>query len=613
MNRRERRAAASKSGSLTGARRTPVALFELATRHFESGQLAEAERCCHEALAIDAGHGDSLHLLGVLASLAHQNDRAVEWFARALRTGPKLDYLKNLGAALHRLGRLEEALKAYDKALMFAPEDAEIWTNIGKALMQAGRLDEASLSFEHALKLNPRWPDAAIGRGLALFQLRRYEEALACFDLVHAIRPDDSDVAHMRSSCMVNMRRFDAALPEVQKALASQPDNADALNNLGIIHQSRGGHDEALSCFDQALALRPDFTQAMNSKAFSLSELQQFEQAFALYERVAALDPDNATMRWNTGLLHLLRGDFEKGWVRRDARWDALSQERRSFTQPAWRGELVEGKTVLLYSDEGLGDTLQYARYVPMLAARGARIILQVEPSVRPLLSGIPGVSQCLSTTALPEFDLHCALSNLPLIFGTRLETIPSEVPYLQAPANRLRAWEDRLGRHDRLGVGLVWSGSPAHQNDHNRSIPLQMLAPILDCSARFISLQKGVRDSDRPFLAERTDVIDLAEELTDFTETAALVSCIDLVITVDTSVAHLAGALGRPVWLLLPFTPDFRWLLDRDDSPWYPTARLFRQSASREWPTVIERVRAELGEAVARWAPNKEALLRSD
>ncbi|TKW75021.1 MAG: tetratricopeptide repeat protein, partial [Bradyrhizobium icense] len=421
MNRRERRAAASKSGSSTGARRTPAALFELATRHFESGRLAEAEQCCHETLAIDAGNGDSLQLLGVLASLSHQNDRAVEWFARALRTGPRLDYLKNLGAALHRLGRLDEALKAYDKALTFAPEDAEIWTNIGNALTQAGRHDEAALSFEHALKLNPRSADAAIGRGLALFKFARYEEALACFDLVNEIRPGDADVAHMRSTCMVNMRRFEEALPEVRKVLAFNPDHADALNNLGVIHQSRGRHDEALPCFNRALALRPDFIEAMNNKAFSLSELQQFDNAFAIYARVAALDADNATMRWNTAMLHLLHGDFEKGWVRRDARWRALSQQPRSFAQPAWHGsEPVEGKTVLLYSDEGLGDTIQYARYVPMLASRGARIILQVESSIRPLLSGMPGVAQCLSSLELPEFDFHCALSNVPLVFGTR-------------------------------------------------------------------------------------------------------------------------------------------------------------------------------------------------
>jgi tetratricopeptide (TPR) repeat protein len=619
MNRRERRAAASKSGSLAGVRpRTPDALFERATRHLEAGQIPEAESCCRQALAIDAGHGDALNLMGVLSALAHQNDRAVEWFAHAIRQGPKLDYLKNLGAALHRLGRLEEALKAYDKALMFAPQDAEIWMNIGNALAQAGRDDEASLSFEHALGLDPRLRSASIGRGRALFKLARYEEALASLDdLVNHSEPDDAEIAHMRSTCMIRMRRFEEALPHVERALALNPDNADALNNLGAIHQARGRCEAALPCFDRALALRPDFIHAMNNKAFSLTELQQFDSAFAIYDRVAALDPDNAVMRWNTAMMHLMLGDFEKGWIGRAARWkvQSLALAGRTFTQPAWLGDgPIEGKTILLYSDEGLGDTIQYARYVPLLADQGARIILQVEPAVRPLLAGMPGVSQCLSTTELPEFDLHCALSDLPLAFGTRLETIPAEVPYICAPAPaRVRAWEHRLGSHDRLRVGLVWSGNPAHQNDHNRSIALHVLAPLLDCGAQFISLQKGVRDSDRAFLAGRSGIVDLTEHLTDFTETAALVSCLDLVISVDTSVAHLVGALGRPLWILLPYTPDFRWLLNRDDSPWYPSARLFRQSKSREWPSVVEQVHTRLQEAVARWTSMKATRARAE
>ena len=614
MNRRQRRAAASKSGSLADARlRMPAALSELATRHLESRRLIEAENCCRQALAIDAGHADALNLMGVLSALAHQNDHAVEWFAHAIRQAPKLDYLKNLAAALHRVGRLEEALKAYDKALMFAPEDAEIWMNIGNALAQVGRHDEASLGFEHALSLNPRLPGASMGRGRALFKLARYEEALACFnDLVSESEADDADIAHMRSTCMMHMRRFDEALPLVERALALNPGNAGALNNLGAIYQSRGHHEAALPCFDQALALRPDFIHAMNNKASSLTQLHQFDSAFAIYDRVAALDSDNATMRWNTAMMHLLLGDFEKGWIGRAARWKvrSLALTGRSFTQPAWLGDgPIEGKTILVYSDEGLGDTIQYARYVPLLAAQGARVILQVESAVRPLLAGIPGVSQCLSTTELPEFDLHCALSDLPLAFGTRLATIPADVPYLCAPAAaQVRVWEDRLGPHDRLRVGLVWSGNPAHQNDHNRSMALQMLAPILDCGAQFVSLQKGVRDRDRPFLAGPSNIVDLTKHLTDFTETAALVSCLDLVISVDTSVAHLVGALGRPVWILLPFTPDFRWLLDRDDSPWYPTARLFRQSKSRGWLSVIEHVRTNLQEAIARWSLREEA-----
>ena len=238
-----------------------------------------------------------------------------------------------------------------------------------------------------------------------------------------------------------------------------------------------------------------------------------------------------------------------------------------------------------------------------MLAARGARVILAVEESARALLSGLPGVSQCVrkSANGLPAFDLHCPMSGLPLAFGTRLDTIPSDVPYLPAPPQHVvQAWQDRLGWHDKLRVGLVWSGNPQHGNDHNRSIPLRMLLPLLDADATFVSLQKDPRPADRAVLHERSDIVDLTAHLTDFVETAALIHCLDLVITVDTSVAHLAAALGRPTWILLPYTPDYRWLLDRDDSPWYPTARLFRQSETREYASVLDRMATELQSLIA-------------
>jgi Glycosyltransferase family 9 (heptosyltransferase) len=264
-----------------------------------------------------------------------------------------------------------------------------------------------------------------------------------------------------------------------------------------------------------------------------------------------------------------------------------------------WLGdEDISGKTVLIYADEGLGDAIQFARYVPMVAARGARVILVLQDALHPLLSGMPGVQECrtYSSSSLPSaFDMYCPMGSLPLAFGTRLETIPPAAYMPPVCADRLRDWESRLRRHDRLRVGLVWSGNPKHTDDHNRSVPLQLLARILDVDATFVSLQKDPRPSDKAILLERTEIVDLTSHLTDFAETAALVSCLDLVITVDTSVAHLAGALGRPTWIILPYVPDYRWLLDRDDSPWYPTVRLFRQDETRDYSSVIDRVRNEL------------------
>jgi hypothetical protein len=264
-----------------------------------------------------------------------------------------------------------------------------------------------------------------------------------------------------------------------------------------------------------------------------------------------------------------------------------------------WLGkEPLDGKTILIHTDEGLGDSIQFVRYVPMVAALGARVILVVEDALCPLLSGLTGVWQCLPKSAgtMPAFDMYCPMASLPLAFGTKLETIPSATPYLPASAeSRLQAWEDRLGPHDRLRVGLIWSGNPKHKNDYNRSIPLRMLARILDVDATFVSVQKDARPDDRATLLERSEIVDLTAHLTDFAETAALLSCLDLVITVDTSVAHLAGALGRPTWILLPYTPDYRWLLDRDDSPWYPTVRLFRQNETRDYASVLDQVRDQL------------------
>jgi Glycosyltransferase family 9 (heptosyltransferase) len=298
-------------------------------------------------------------------------------------------------------------------------------------------------------------------------------------------------------------------------------------------------------------------------------------------------------------------GNFQAGWIGREARWNVpgLPIAYPKFSQPLWLGrEAIEGKTILVYVDEGLGDTIQFVRYVPLLAESGARVILVVHDALRPLLSGLSGVSECLPRSAdpLPAFDMYCPICSLPAAFGTRLDTIPSGARYLPPlDAKCVQTWEERLGSQNlgarnKLRVGFVWSGNPKHPDDQNRSLPLQMFSGLLDIDATFVSLQKDPRPDDKAVL-ERTDIVDLTAHLTDFVETAALVSCLDLVITVDTSVAHLAGALGCPTWILLPYVPDWRWLLDREDSPWYPTVRLFRQTETRDYGQVLDRVRGEL------------------
>ena len=603
MNRRERRAAggsrinAKKSGDDAAA-----ALYEAGFRHLRAGQYLEAQLCCRQALAADENHADTLHLMALLSFQANQYDHAVEWVTRALQQATKVEYLVTLGTVLHNQGRFEEAFKAFDKAVQLRLDAAALWNGRGNALLALERQADALQSFQHILTLDPHHWEAITKCALLLHQQGRFEDAVKHFDLANKLRPDHALTWQLRGHSLRSLRRFDEALLDTQRAYALDPRDAETCNSMGdILAQWPDRQEEALQWFDRTLELRPDFILALINRAHVLRQLHRFEEAAATYTRLKSLDPDNAEANMGFGHLHLLLGNFQPGWEGYEGRRKiaSFSAAYPKFSQPSWTGaESIEGKTVVVHVDEGLGDTIQFARYIPMLAARGARVVLVVEPPIFSLLCGLPGVSQCLPFPAntLPEFDFHCPMSSLPLAFGTRLDTIPSDMSYLPAPAaDRVQAWEERLGSHDKLRVGLVWSGNPKHRNDRNRSIPLRTLFRILDADATFVSLQKDPRPDDRAALLERPGIIDLTADLNDFADTAALIACLDLVITVDTSVAHLAAAMGRPTWILLPYLPDWRWLLDRDDSPWYPTVRLFRQSETRDYEAVLDRVRSEL------------------
>jgi tetratricopeptide (TPR) repeat protein len=585
---------------------TPAAFFEAGLRLLRAGQFREAERCGRQALAVDAAHADSLHLMGLLSSLANQHTLAVEWFAQAIGRNPDVaDYFFNLAHALKVQGRIDEAIKSFDRGLTLQGGYAEGWYNLGELLEQQRRLDEAIMSYDMALKVEPSCREAANASGLLCFETKRYEEALARFTRSAEIDPNQPGAFNFMSRCFWGLRRFEDALENGYKAIALSPEHPELNKNLGLLLQKLDRHEEAIAWLDKALALRGDFAPALNDRSTSLVALRRIDEAFADIDRAIAVDPECADYHWNKALLQLLTGDFS-GWRGREwgRKCELVNFVDRQFEKPHWFGEeTVAGKTILLHSDEGFGDTIQFSRYAKLVAARGARVILEVQDALHPLLSGLEGATLCLpkSTAALPVFDLHCPLSGLPLAFKTQLDTIPAASSYLPPlPEARMQAWQARLGAHDRLRAGLVWSGNPGHSNDRSRSTTLRIMSALLDPRVRFYSLQKDPRSEDQATLAENTEIVDLTEHLTDFVETAALVSCLDLVISVDTSVAHLAAALGRPTWILLPFTPDYRWLLDRDDSPWYPSARLFRQDEHRDYAIVLERVREELDVLIA-------------
>jgi tetratricopeptide (TPR) repeat protein len=604
MNRRDRRAnKKTDAGELT-----PAAQCEAGHRHLQSGRQLEAQLCCQRLLASDPDHAGALHLMGLIAFRAGQYDHALEWTARAVAQEPKPDYIASLATTLLKQGRREEALKAYDKAVQLRPDDAALWKHMGDVLLELQRYDLALLSFQHVLKLDPRHQDAAYKSGVLLNDVGRFEEAVACLDVCDNVLPNHAPTLQARARALLGLKKYEPSLADSLRANTLRPGDADTLNNIGACLQSLGRAEEALVWFDRALERLPDSIEILNNKASVFGQLQRFDEALALFDQIRAAHPPNAMTEWHLALLKMLLGDFEAGWAGREARWtmpDAAPYPK--FSQPMWLGrESIQGKTILLHVDEGLGDTIQFIRYAPMVAARGARVILAVERPLVALLSQLPGVSQCLAfSDELPAFDMHCPIGSLPMVFGTRLDNIPAETSYLPSPdAARIQAWDERLGPHDRLRVGLVWSGNPNHRNDHHRSTSLRVLSRILDVDATFVSLQKDPRVPDKAEL-DKTDIIDWTAEFKDLADTAALVMCLDLVITVDTSVAHLAAALGRPTWILLPWTPDYRWLLGRDDSPWYPTVRLFRQSETRDYASVIDRLRLELLQlATARSSP---------
>jgi tetratricopeptide (TPR) repeat protein len=604
MNPGEQRAASGPAGANEPAagQGAVAAIYEAACGHLRAGRYLDAQLCCQQVLALDAEHADTLHLMGLLCLHSKQLDHAVAWLSRAIAREPKTLYLTTLGTALLQLGRRDEALGAFDTAIRLRPDDADLWCNRALALNELKRPLDAIASFQHALKLDPRHLDAANKAALLLHHVGRYEAALVHFNQCDELQPGHFQTLHLRADTLAKLRRFEEALADRQRAHAVDPGNADGCVGLGNSLAALGRYEEALPWFDRALALRANVAFGLRSKAIALEQLGRYREAGESYRRASLEHPGDAESEWNLALLQLLHGDFAGGWAGREAaRWKipTLVALYPRLSRPLWRGvEPIEGKTILVVPDEGLGDVIQFSRYVPMLAARGARVILGVQDELFPLLSGLAGVSHCVkrSVGTVPAYDFHCPITSLPLLFGTTLDTIPAERSYLPPPPpDRVAAWEARLGARDRLRVGLCWSGNPQHNNDRNRSLPFRTLARLLDVDATFVSLQKGVRPEDMTTLRERSEVVDLTAYLTDFVETAALMSCLDLVITVDTSVAHLAGALGRPTWVLLPYAPDYRWLLDREDSPWYPSMRLFRQDTRRDYAGVIERVRSEL------------------
>ena len=594
---------ASQQPNPEAAIRSPevVVLLQQALALHMQGQLDQAQEGYLKLLEHHPGQFDAVHLLGFIAHQRGDHQRAVELIRHALEIDPNHATAHlNLGNALAAMQHHELALACFERALQLRPDYADAHMNRGNLFSRTGQLDEALVDYDRALLINPEHVDVLINRGNVLRTLGRRQEAMTDYELALQFRPNSAPGHYNRGNIMQDLQRHADAIVCYDQAFAIDPNFAEAANNRSVSLLALDRPEEALKSVETALALKPDYPFATYNRGNALRDLGNYSLALACYAEVQQRTPDYGRAHWNEALCRLLIGDFERGWQKHEWRWktDTFTSPVRGFTEPLWLGDApLQGKTILLHAEQGFGDTLQFCRYSSLVAALGATVVLEVQPALMSLLSQLEGVSQLVASgTPLPPFDYQCPLMSLPAALHTTLTTIPA-APYLSADPVQAEAWRDRLGTRSRPRVGLVWSGNSFHVNDRKRSIPLAQVVPLLSGKFQFISLQKELRVSDQATMDQHPEIFDPRDQLGDFADTAALVSVLDLVITVDTAIAHLAGALGKPVWLLLPAIPDWRWLLERDDSPWYASARLFRQPEPFDWNSVIGKVSQALSE----------------
>jgi tetratricopeptide (TPR) repeat protein len=554
--------------------------------------------------ASDRGKEDEKLALGGAPGLSlpplEGSHGVLDWLAAPLgsdaRTRREIRRLN--GLALARISEKDYggAVEALRSVVNLTPDSFAAHANLGVALWQADRAAEAEVHSRRAISLNRDYAQAYMILGNLLTKRRDFSEGLACYNRVASLEPGNA-IAHNNAGLLLR-KLGDYAQAETAFARAAEltPEDPRIRFNQLMMRRDDASLPEAIACCRQALELHGDSADLLTNLGVGLQLLGQYDESLASYERALAIDPDQHDARFNLSLLLLLRGDLERGWREYEHRWHLVDVNRPKFLEPMWQGESLEGKTILLNAEQGFGDTIQFLRYVPEVASFGGRVIVRVERPLVRLAASLPAnVIIKPAESRLPHFDVWCPLLSLPHVLGTRLESIPALIPYLGTRGGVIERWRRRLAGMPGLRVGLAWAGNARHINDLRRSIGLASLMPLLGAAGvSFVSLQVGQRAADIGVLP-RGAVTDISADLTDFAETAGAILSLDLVIGVDTAVVHLAGALGKPAWILLPFSPDWRWMLDRENSPWYPSLRLYRQPALGDWHSVVGRLRADL------------------
>jgi tetratricopeptide (TPR) repeat protein len=592
----------------------------------DQGHLDEAIAAYRRAIALKPAYDKAHFNLGNALRDKGQIDAAIAAYRQAVAINP--NYAKahlTLAAILHERGQFDEAIAGYQRAIAVEPDSAELYGNLANAWMAKEKTDDAIDAYRKAISLKPDFPEILANLANALTAKKQFDEAVALYRQAIALKADFPEALCNFANALAGQENLDEAIATLRQAIALDPQLAVAYSNLGNMLSNIGRVDEALAAYQQAIAIQPDYVGALCNLGNQYHRLNQMDRAIPIFREAIAIDPNSDLAHNHLSQSLLMSGQFPEGWKEYEWRWKNKDSGLvlPDFPQPLWDGRPLHGKKILLYAEQGFGDTLQFVRYAEMVAARGGDVALRCPPELVALLASAPGISRLVTAgQPQPPFDVHCPLLSLPGVFQTRIETIPNNVPYLKADPKLVEIWSRRLGdasagaidsvdqsRHPGdnprdprkpLRIAIAWAGRPAFTGDKTRSMKLRQLAPLATIpNITFYSLQKGPPAEQANTPPPGLNLINLGPDLRDFADTAAVMSLMDLILTTDTSIPHLAGALGLPVWTMLQFAPDWRWLLDRDDSPWYPTMRLFRQPKPGDWDSVMNAVTG----AIMDWA----------
>ena len=602
----------------------------------------EAAGHFRQALELKPGDPEILSNLGLALLQLKQPAEAETHFRQILQLRPGDAKARlHLEQSLRTQGKLDELVESQRRLAESQPASAKAQSELGRALFEQQKFDEAAAAFESAVALNPALPEAHNNLGLARVALGKPAEAVACYREAIRLRADFPQAHNNLGIALRQMGKIDQAVASCREAVRLSPHMAEAHNNLGTALDEQGNTEEAIACLEQALRIKPDFAKAYNNLGIAywhradyaraaencrkaiermpelaeahnnlgnvLRDQGDYAAALASYEQSLRLQPEGVDAHWNRSLVWLLQGNFSQGWPEYDWRWKLKTFSTRSTNRPLWDGSPLEGRTVLLDAEQGLGDTMQFVRYAPLVQQRGGKVMVVCQKPLVQMLSSCAGIDRLVAQgEPVPDFDVYAPLLSLPKILGTTMETVPAEIPYLHADRYLVEQWGRELESIRGFKVGIAWKGSPKNRMDRERSIPLAAFEPLARVpGVQLISLQKGEGSEQLKDAGSRFAVIDLAQRLDltsgPFMDTAAAIEHLDLVVTCDSSLGHLAGALARPSWIALALSPDWRWLLDREDSPWYPTVRLFRKKFIGDWSDVFQRMAAALEATVAK------------